>query len=521
MSAREAAARGPMSSLLSGGSDVIDSLLFMSGLATDEQRSARVLRRYGAELRREARGWRGGVAALEAEAARLAAQGGAQRARLEEWGLRRLRPAFAALSGARVRRAAARAEAAALAADALDARAADAARLLADDAAAERAAALDAGFARASPAAVLGGRGDLRAVRDRVDGLGAAVEVASAAVRRLAPRIAPKGAGARRAAVLGGWSDDFFEAVEDRREREGRLLGRWAARTRDAAARGRASASPRAILGFGNFFGAQLCATFDVPNGPARVGVRAAASRAAARALGRSLLVPRARAAELAARDGAYAAFRARARAEIARDPAAAVGVDADLLDGADARYAGVRAALASLDDASAPPADLLDGAVAAVAEVAAAAGRPVGGDGLLGLVVFCLAGADGPDRPFEAVYLLRVYGLRDARLALNAEAAYVVTVLDAAARAVARLGGADDDGGEHFDDDGAAAAPPGAIVADDADDAAAFAGLAAEADARRCGDDDAAMADLGSWLGSHAALEDTVDLLRDEGWMA
>ena len=31
----------------------------------------------------------------------------------------------------------------------------------------------------------------------------------------------------------------------------------------------------------------------------------------------------------------------------------------------------------------------------------------------------------------------------------------------------------------------------------------------------------DAALRDLGSWIGTHAALEDTLDLLRDEGWMA
>jgi hypothetical protein len=29
------------------------------------------------------------------------------------------------------------------------------------------------------------------------------------------------------------------------------------------------------------------------------------------------------------------------------------------------------------------------------------------------------------------------------------------------------------------------------------------------------------ALRDLGSWIGTHAALEDTLDLLRDEGWMA
>ena len=89
-------------------------------------------------------------------------------------------------------------------------------------------------------------------------------------------------------------------------------------------------------------------------------------------------------------------------------------------------------------------------------------------------------------------------------------EAAYFLTAFDAALAAVAKLGGetlaaedAVDDG-----DDG---------LGDGDEDFGALAEEAAAGD----GGDDAAMRDLGAWLGSHTALEDTVDLLRDEGWMA
>ena len=100
--------------------------------------------------------------------------------------------------------------------------------------------------------------------------------------------------------------------------------------------------------------------------------------------------------------------------------------------------------------------------------------------------------------------------------LAASREAAYFLTTFDAAVAAVAKLGGetlaaadAGDDDDDDDDDDG-----PWVDGDDD------FGALAEAAEARD-GGDDAAMRDLGAWLGSHTALEDTVDLLRDEGWMA
>ena len=46
------------------------------------------------------------------------------------------------------------------------------------------------------------------------------------------------------------------------------------------------------------------------------------------------------------------------------------------------------------------------------------------------------------------------------------------------------------------------------------------FAALAAEADADAYEGDDVSLRELGKWLSTESAREDTVDLLRDEGWV-
>ena len=140
-----------------------------------------------------------------------------------------------------------------------------------------------------------------------------------------------------------------------------------------------------------------------------------------------------------------------------------------------------------------------------------------MGAEDVLGLAVHALAtGDDGPMRPSTGLYVARVYGVRDPALCdsgRDAEAKYLLTTLEAAVAAVAALGASEEATSttepetEHDDDD---------ATSTEVD----FAALAAEADADAYEGDDVSLRELGKWLSTESAREDTVDLLRDEGWV-
>ncbi len=118
--------------------------------------------------------------------------------------------------------------------------------------------------------------------------------------------------------------------------------------------------------------------------------------------------------------------------------------------------------------------------------------------------------------RPSTGLYVARVYGVRDPALCesgRDAEAKYLLTTLEAAVAAVAALGASEEATSttepetEHDDDD---------AISTEVD----FAALAAEADADAYEGDDVSLRELGKWLSTESAREDTVDLLRDEGWV-
>ena len=385
---------------------------------------------------------------------------------------------------------------------------------------------------------------------------------------RAAPAARRAAAADRRSAEADG-----DEVLEDQREREGRLLARW----RKRAAKN--DASPSAVLGFCGSFGPRVEDAFRVD---AR---RGAAARSLAFALAtrgdRSRLVPRKKRDALAAADARFRERRRRAAARFAAasstDAAALVGLSEHVMKALPPRTAppprrpdgpSFAEALAPFDDTTLAPAALIEAIFEAFRRLTAAAGAcSVGAEDCLGLAVLALVtDPRAPERPLSALYVSRVYGVRDPALIArdrDAEALYLVTTLDAAVAAVFQLGGeagdavsadasgdavsakasgdavavadssetddvaTDDvatDAGDAGDAAGSADAGDAAGEAADAGDDAEldFVALAAEADGDADADaDDAALRDLGSWLGAQEARESAVDLLRDEGWIS
>ena len=168
------------------------------------------------------------------------------------------------------------------------------------------------------------------------------------------------------------------------------------------------------------------------------------------------------------------------------------------------------------LDDLGQPPARLVEAVFEAFARITRSS-TVMGAEDVLGLAVHALAtGDDGPMRPSTGLYVARVYGVRDPALCdsgRDAEAKYLLTTLEAAVAAVAALGASEEATSttepetEHDDDD---------ATSTEVD----FAALAAEADADAYEGDDVSLRELGKWLSTESAREDTVDLLRDEGWV-
>ena len=84
--------------------DPIDVVLSWGGSATSQQRAARLLKNYRADLHREMATWRSTAAALAAEGDRLEELRLSQEVKLVRWGLASVAPAFSALGDARARR---------------------------------------------------------------------------------------------------------------------------------------------------------------------------------------------------------------------------------------------------------------------------------------------------------------------------------------------------------------------------------------------------------------------------------
>ena len=168
------------------------------------------------------------------------------------------------------------------------------------------------------------------------------------------------------------------------------------------------------------------------------------------------------------------------------------------------------------LDDLGQPPARLVEAVFEAFARITHAS-NVMGAEDVLGLAVHALAtGEDGPMRPSTGLYVARVYGVRDPALCesgRDAEAKYLLTTLEAAVAAVADLGASED---------ATSTTEPETEpeVDDGAPEEVDFAALAAEADADAYEGDAVSLRELGRWLSTESAREDTVDLLRDEGWV-
>jgi len=515
-----------------GATDFVDSMLSLGGVWTEDRRAGRILAYYVRDLEAEAARWATARDAFEREAAAVEAAATQQQVQLRRWGLRRLRRPFAELAAARINRARAQAAAAAAAGIALGGRTREA-EALRGDADRRREAVLEEGFCGLAPRDVLARSATLKARRSRLHDKDGAVERAAAQARTLRSRVVAKTAPERvallrKAAAAAADADailsnpkadtaerrtaaqrrsaaeaDGDEVLEDERHREGRLLSKWRARVAGDAA-------PRAILAFSNRFAE------DVGDAFGGIQHRAALASLAARLCtrgGRSFLVPRRRLKALAASDRRFHEARQRVRTRLRNLPRA----DVERLVGCQApqRYDDhPAAALRVLDDLSQPPARLVEAVFECFARIACQS-SVMGAEDALGLAVLALAtGNDGPARPSTGLYVARVYGVRDPALRAgdrDAEAMYLLTTLEAAVAAVVELG----DGDRPKDSETSA-------TEDETDpyEEVDFAALAAEADADAGAGDDPSLGELGAWLGSERAREDTVDLLRDEGWV-
>lgn len=515
-----------------GATDFVDSMLSLGGVWTEDRRAGRILAYYVRDLEAEAARWATARDTFEREAAAVEAAATQQQVQLRRWGLRRLRRPFAELAAARINRARAQAAAAAAAGIALGGRTREA-EALRGDADRRREAVLEEGFCGLAPRDVLARSATLKARRSRLHDKDGAVERAAAQARTLRSRVVAKTAPERvallrKAAAAAADADailsnpkadtaerrtaaqrrsaaeaDGDEVLEDERHREGRLLSKWRARVAGDAA-------PRAILAFSNRFAE------DVGDAFGGIQHRAALASLAARLCtrgGRSFLVPRRRLKALAASDRRFHEARQRVRTRLRNLPRA----DVERLVGCQApqRYDDhPAAALRVLDDLSQPPARLVEAVFECFARIACQS-SVMGAEDALGLAVHALAtGNDGPARPSTGLYVARVYGVRDPALRAgdrDAEAKYLLTTLEAAVAAVVELG----DGDRPKDSETSA-------TEDETDpyEEVDFAALAAEADADAGAGDDPSLGELGAWLGSERAREDTVDLLRDEGWV-
>lgn len=314
--------------------DPIDVVLSWGGSATSQQRAARLLKNYRADLHREMATWRSTAAALAAEGDRLEELRLSQEVKLVRWGLASVAPAFSALGDARARRARLQRDMAAAAFAALEARAGEALAVGAGPGDVVEARA----FTGRSPGDVLGAWEPLVDARRRLDACEAEVEDQAAAVRALQPVIERRSGPRRRetvAAAAGALARgdaasreaaelDVEGALLDQREREGRLLARWLDKVRGQPI------TPREIVGFANYFAEHALRSFAVPPDAERA-LRSRAARLAHRRATRRLLVPPNRRPQLEARDARYRERRAVARAAVVLDDrdaaAAAVGV--------------------------------------------------------------------------------------------------------------------------------------------------------------------------------------------------
>ena len=513
--------------------DVVDSLLSLGGAYTEARRAGRLLAYYAQDIGREAARWRGAREAFEREAGQVEAASAQQQAQLRRWGLRRLRRPFAELAAARAARARAQAAAASAAENALLARGAEAAALLEGDCCQ---AVLEAGFCQLAPRDVLAKSATLKARRSGLRARDEAVERAAAAARALRSRVAARTPQARvqalrRAAAAAAEADavlrdpradtssrrnaaaarkaaeaDADEILEDERHREGRLLAKWRARVKEQ------DVAPRAVLAFANRFAEDVCDAFSGKEH--RSSLASLAARLCTRG-GRDFLIPQRRRRALAASDRRFLACQRRfcqrlrnlGPDEVARLVGATPPASYD---------AHPIQPLRVLDDLGQPPARLVEAVFEAFARITRSS-TVMGAEDVLGLAVHALAtGDDGPMRPSTGLYVARVYGVRDPALCdsgRDAEAKYLLTTLEAAVAAVAALGASEEATSttepetEHDDDD---------ATSTEVD----FAALAAEADADAYEGDDVSLRELGKWLSTESAREDTVDLLRDEGWV-
>ena len=512
--------------------DVVDSLLSLGGAYTEARRAGRLLAYYAQDIGREAARWRGAREAFEREAGQVEAASAQQQAQLRRWGLRRLRRPFAELAAARAARARAQAAAASAAENALLARGAEAAALLEGDC---REAVLEAGFCQLAPRDVLAKSATLKARRAGLRARDEAVERAAAAARALRSRVAARTPQARvqalrRAAAAAAEADavlrdpradtssrrnaaaartaaeaDADEILEDERHREGRLLAKWRARVKDQ------DVAPRAVLAFANRFAEDVCDAFSGKEH--RSSLASLAARLCTRG-GRDFLIPQRRRRALAASDRRFLACQRRFCQRLSdctpEEVVRLVGATPPPCYDAHPMQP-----LRVLDDLGQPPARLVEAVFEAFARITHSS-NVMGAEDVLGLAVHALATSDGPMRPSTGLYVARVYGVRDPALCesgRDAEAKYLLTTLEAAVAAVAALGASEEATSttepetEHDDDD---------AISTEVD----FAALAAEADADAYEGDDVSLRELGKWLSTESAREDTVDLLRDEGWV-
>ena len=516
----------------SDATDVVDSLLSLGGAYTETRRAERLLAYYAQDISKEAARWRGAREAFEREAGHVEAAAAQQQTQLRRWGLRRLRRPFAELAATRAARARAQAAAASAAENALLARGDEAAALLEGDC---REAVLEAGFCQLAPRDVLAKSATLKARRAGLRARDEAVERAAAAARALRSRVAARTPQARvqalrRAAAAAAEADavlrdpradtssrrnaaaartaaeaDADEILEDERHREGRLLAKWRARVKDQ------DVAPRAVLAFANRFAEDVCDAFSGKEH--RASLASLAARLCTRG-GRDFLIPQRRRRALAASDRRFLACQRRFCQRLSdctpEEVARLVGATPP-----PCYEAHPMQPLRVLDDLGQPPARLVEAVFEAFARIAHSSNL-MGAEDVLGLAVHALATSDGPMRPQTGLYVARVYGVRDPALCesgRDAEAKYLLTTLEAAVAAVAALGASED-----------ATSTTEPETEPEVDDAIStevdFAALAAEADADAYEGDDVSLRELGRWLSTESAREDTVDLLRDEGWV-
>ena len=258
--------------------------------------------------------------------------------------------------------------------------------------------------------------------------------------------------------------------------------------------------APRAVLAFANRFAEDVCDAFS---GKEHRSSLAAAARLCTRG-GRDFLIPQRRRRALAASDRRFLACQRRfcqrlrnlGPDEVARLVGATPPASYD---------AHPIQPLRVLDDLGQPPARLVEAVFEAFARITRSS-TVMGAEDVLGLAVHALAtGDDGPMRPSTGLYVARVYGVRDPALCdsgRDAEAKYLLTTLEAAVAAVAALGASEEATSttepetEHDDDDA----------------------TSTEVDSRRARGrgrrrregDDVSLRELGKWLSTESAREDT-----------